>query len=133
MSCTSPFTRRTLLAAVYMASSLAVGANAYAGGTPGSSNFGGARIGGTGGYSGAYSGLPRGSSVISHGGTGFSIYSQQGVTRVIGVPGVSRRILLPQGGSTQVIGDGTGGARLFGAGGYHQIIGNHPLNVDDGP
>lgn len=26
-----------------------------------------------------------------------------------------------------------GGAHFFGAGGYHRIIGNRPLNVDNGP
>ena len=87
----------------------------------GTRSFGGARIGATGGYSG---GLGRGSSVISHGATGFSIYSQQGVTRVIGVPRVSRKLFLPNGRSALAIGDGRGGVSLSNAPGNHRIPGN---------
>jgi hypothetical protein len=96
-------------------------------------SFGSARVGGAASYSGSFGGLPRGSSVINHGGTGFSIYSQQGVTRVIGVPQVSRKILLPGGRSAQVTGDGSGGAYVFGAQGNHRILGNRRLFGNDGP
>ncbi len=99
----------------------------------GTSSFGGVRISGVGGYSGGIGGLPRGSSIITHRGTGFSIYSQRGVTRVIGQPRVSQRILLPDGGSALAIGDGRGGARLYGAPGNHRIFGNRRLFGDDGP
>ena len=98
-----------------------------------SSGFGGARIGATGGYSGGFTGLARGSSVISHGATGFSIYSQQGVTRVIGVPQVSRKIFLPNGNSARAIGDGRGGVSVSGAPGNHRIPGNRALFGKDGP
>ena len=101
--------------------------------TRGTGSFGSARVGGAASYSGSFGGLPRGSSVINHGSTGFSIYSQQGVTRVIGVPQVSRKILLPGGRSTQVIGDGSGGAYVFGAQGNHRILGNRRLFGNDGP
>ena len=114
-----------LLMSAWMA---AVGAQ-----SSGTGGFGGARIGATGGYSGGFSGLARGSSVISHGATGFSIYSQQGVTRVIGVPRVSRKILLPNGNSARAIGDGRGGVSVFGAPGNHRIPGNRPLFGNDGP
>ena len=100
-------------------------------------SFGSARLGGAGGYSkgfgGGFGGVPRGSSIISHGATGFSVYSQQGVTRVIGVPRVSRKILLPDGRSSHVIGDGKGGAYVFGAQGNHRILGNRRLFGNDGP
>ena len=102
-------------------------ASAQSSGTRG---FGGARIGASGGYSG---GLGRGSSVISHGATGFSIYSQQGVTRVIGVPRVSRKIFLPNGQSTRVIGDGRGGASVLGPLGNHRIFGDRPPTGNDSP
>ncbi len=106
----------------------------HAAGTGG--GFGAARIGGTGGYSnysGGFGSLRSGSSIIRHGGTGFSIYSQNGVTRVIGEPPVSKRILLPDGRSARMIGDGAGGAYLFGAPGNHRISGNRRLLGDDGP
>ena len=110
-----------------------IGLGAHAGGT---GSFGGARVGGMAGfsgYSGSFGGAPRGSSVINHQGTGFSIYSQRGVTRVIGEPQVSRKILLPDGRSARIIGDGKGGAYLFGAEGNHRILGNRRLFADDGP
>lgn len=116
---------------VLIMSSWMVAAGAQAGGTSG---FGSARLGGgVGSYSGGFGGLSRGSSIINHGGTGFSIYSQQGVTRVIGVPRVSRTILLPGGRSSRVIGDGKGGAYVFGAQGNHRILGNRRLIRNDGP
>lgn len=127
------YRRRLGIITVLMMGSWMLCAGAQAGGTIGTSSFGGARIGGMGGYSGGIGGLPRGSSVITHRGTGFSIYSQRGVTRVIGQPRVSKRILLPDGRSTLVIGDGRGGAYVFGAQGYHRILGNRRLFGDDGP
>jgi hypothetical protein len=108
---------------------------AHAAGTGGMGGFGAARIGGAGGYSsysGGFGGLRSGSSVIRHGTTGFSIYTQQGVTRVIGEPPVYRRILLPDGRSARVVGDGQGGASLYGAPGNHRIFGNRRLFGDDG-
>ena len=100
-------------------------ASAQSSGTRG---FAGARIGASGGYSG---GLGRGSSVIGHGATGFSIYSQQGVTRVIGVPRVSRKIFLPNGRSALAIGDGRGGISLSNAPGNHRILGGRQLLRND--
>ena len=112
-----------------------LGGSAYAAGT-GSSQFGGARVGGLSGYSGysgSLGGMRSSSSVIRHGTTGFSIYSQRGVTRVVGEPSVSKRLLLPDGSSARVIGDGTGGAYVFGAPGNHRILGNRSLPNDHGP
>ena len=109
---------------------------AGAGSTGSTGGFGAARIGGAGGYSsysGGFGGLRSGSSVIRHGGTGYSIYSQRGVTRVIGEPSVYKRILLPDGRSARMIGDGSGGATLYGAPGNHRILGNRRLFGDDGP
>ena len=71
--------------------------------------------------------------MINHGGTGFSIYSQQGVTRVIGVPQVSEKVFLPNGQSARVIGDGRGGASVFSAPGNHRILGSRRLLRNDGP
>ncbi len=126
--------RRLATISVLVVSSWMVAAGTQAGGTGG---FGSARLGGAGSYSGGFGGgfggLPRGSSVITHGTTGFSVYSQQGVTRVIGVPKVSKRILLPNGRSSRVIGDGKGGAYVFGAQGNHRIFGNRRLFGNDGP
>ena len=127
------FGRRLGTMTVLMLGSWMAGVSAQAGGTVGTGSFGSARLGGAGSYSGSFGGLPRGSSVINHGGTGFSIYSQHGVTRVIGVPKVSKRILLPGGGSAQVIGDGRGGATISGAPGNHRILGNRRLFGDGGP
>jgi hypothetical protein len=124
--------RRLGVTAVLIMASLTVATSAPAGGAGGTNSFGGARIGGVGGYSGANSGLSRGSSIINHGGTGFSIYSQSGVTRVIGQPKVSKKILLPDGSSTHVIADGTGGAYVFGIRGNHRILDNRRLFADDG-
>lgn len=104
-----------------------------AAGTVGTNSFGGVRIGTTGGFAGSRSGLPASTSVINHSGTGFSIYSQQGVTRVIGQPKVSRKILLTGGGSARATGDGNGGVYLFGAGGNHRLLGNSRLFAPDGP
>jgi len=122
----------TIIVLVGSAWMVAVGAQ-----TGGTGSFGSARLGGAGGYSkgfgGGFGGVPRGSSVISHGATGFSVYSQQGVTRVIGVPRVSRKILLPDGRSSHVIGDGKGGAYVFGAQGNHRVFGNRRLFGNDGP
>jgi len=126
--------RRPGTIAAMMLGSWIVGVSAQAGGTVGTSSFGGARVGGIGGfssYSGGFGGLPRGSSVINHGGTGFSIYSQRGVTRVIGQPQVSKKVLLPDGRSARVIGDGNGGAYVFGAPGNHRILGDRRLFGDD--
>jgi hypothetical protein len=112
------------------------GVHVHAGGSIGGGQFGGARIGGAGGYSGysgGLGGMQLRSSVIRHGNTGFSIYSQRGVTRVIGEPPVSRKILLPDGRSAQMIGDGSGGAYVFGSSGNHRIIGNRSVFGDDGP
>ena len=114
----------TIIVLVGSAWMVAVGAQ-----TGGTGSFGSARLGGAGGFGG----VPRGSSVISHGATGFSVYSQQGVTRVIGVPRVSRKILLPDGRSSHVIGDGKGGAYVFGAQRNHRIFGNRRLFGNDGP
>ena len=125
--------RRLALIIVLTVGAWMMGANTQAGGTLGTGSFGGARLGGAGGYSGGFGGLPRGSSIISHGGTGFSIYSQRGVTRVIGQPKVSRRILLPGGRSALAIGDGKGGSHVYGAPGNHRIFGNRRLFGDDGP
>ena len=125
--------RRLGTISVLIVSSWMIAAGAQAGGT---GSFGSARLGGAGSYSGGvggFAGLSRGSSVINHGGTGFSVYSQQGVTRVIGVPQVSRTILLPNRRSSHVIGDGKGGAYVFGAQGNHRIFGNRRLFGDDGP
>lgn len=120
---------------VWLMGSWMPGTSVHAAGS-GGGQFGGTRIGGVGGYSG-YSGgsggLRPGSSVIRHGNTGFSIYSQHGVTRVIGEPPVSKRILLPDGRSTRMIGDGSGGAYIFGSSGNHRIPGNRPLFGNDGP
>ena len=127
------YRRRLVIFTVLTMASWILCAGAQAGGAMGTSSFGGARISGVGGYSGGIGGLPRGSSIITHGGTGFSIYSQRGVTRVIGQPRVSQRILLPDGGSALAIGDGRGGARLYGAPGNHRIFGNRRLFGDDGP
>lgn len=104
-----------------------------AGGTVGTSGFGGVRVGTAGGVAGSRSGFPASTSVINHGGTGFSIYSQQGVTRVIGQPKVSRKILLTGGGSVRATGDSNGGVYLFGAGGNHRLLGNSRLFAPDGP
>lgn len=125
--------RRLGVTTLLMTGTLTVTASALAGGAVGTNSFGGARIGGASGYSGAFSGRPGGSSVINHGGTGFSIYSQHGVTRVIGQPKVSKKILLPDGTSTLVIGDGRGGADVFSARGNHRILANQRLFGDDGP
>jgi hypothetical protein len=128
--------RRLRIITVLTVGSWMMGVNAQAGGTIGTGSFGGARVGGIGvfsGYSAGFGGLPRGSSVINHGGTGFTIYSQRGVTRVIGQPQVSKKILLPDGRSAQMIGDGRGGAYIFGAPGNHRILGNRRLFGDDGP
>ena len=125
--------RRSSVTIMLMTGMLTVAAGALAGGTIGTSSSGGARLGGKSSYSGASSRLPMGSSVINHGATGFSIYSQRGVTRVIGQPKVSKKVLLPDGASTRVIGDGRGGAYVFGAGGNHRILGNRRLFGDDGP
>ena len=108
---------------------------AHAAGT-GAGHFGGTRIGVVGGYpslSGGFGGPRAGSSVIRHGNTGFSIYSQRGVTRVIGEPPVSKRILLPDGSSARLIGDGSGGAHLFGAPGNHRILGTRSALDEHGP
>lgn len=107
--------------------------SAHAAGTSGSTSFGGVRIGGAAtfsGYSGGFSGLRSGTSVIGHRGTGFSIYSQRGVTRVIGETPVSGNVLLPDGRRARVIGDGHGGARVYGAPGNHRILGNPRLFGD---
>ena len=122
--------RRSRTIGVLIVSSWMIAVSAQTGGT---GSFGSARLGGTGSYSGGFGGLPRGSSVISHGGTGFSIYSQQGVTRVIGVPQVSRKNLLPNRRSTQIIGDGRGGVYVLGAQGNHRILGNRRLFGNSGP
>jgi hypothetical protein len=118
----------TIVVLLMCASMAAV--NAQSNGTGG---FGSARIGATGGYTGGFGGQSRSSSVINHGGTGFSIYSQQGVTRVIGVPRVSRKIFLPNGQSTRVIGDGRGGASVLGPLGNHRIFGDRPPSGNDSP
>lgn len=125
--------RRLGVTLVLIMGSLAVAASAQAGGALGTNSYGGARIGGAYGYSRGHSGLPSGSSVINHPGTGFSIYSQRGVTRVIGQPKTSKNILLPDGSSARVIGDGRGGAYVFGAPGNHRILGNRRLFGHDGP
>lgn len=109
--------------------------SALAGGRIGGAGFGGARIGAPSagiGY-GAMGARPSSSSVIRHGSTGFSIYSQQGITRVIGDPGVSRNVRLPDGRSARVVGDGKGGATVYGPGGAQRIFGNGPLPLRDGP
>lgn len=108
---------------------------AHAAGT-GAGHFGGARIGVVGGnsiFSGGFGSPRSGSSIIRHGNTGFSIYSQRGVTRVIGEPPVSKRILLPDGNSARLIGDGSGGAYLFGAPGNHRILGTRSAFDEHGP
>jgi hypothetical protein len=134
MNTHGPSRRRLGTIGVLIVSSWMLAAGAQAGGT---GSFGSARLGGAGNYSGSFGGgfggLSRGSSVINHGGTGFSVYSQQGVTRVIGMPQVSRTILLPNGRSSRVIGDGKGGAHVFGAQGNHRIFGNRRLFGNDGP
>ena len=75
---------------IWLLGSWFLGVSAHAAGA-GGGNFGGARVGGMSGYSGysgGFGGIRSGSSVIRHGNTGFSIYSQRGVTRVIGEPPV---------------------------------------------
>ena len=112
-----------------------LGVHAHAAGSIGGGQFGGARIGGVGAYSGYSGGLGSTrtpSSVVRHGSTGFSIYTQRGVTRVIGEPSVSKKILLPDGRSAQMIGDGSGGAYIFGSSGNHRILGNRSLFSNDG-
>ena len=119
--------------AVVLAGACSLATGVLAGGTGSTGSFGGARIGSGGafsGYSGSLGGTRPGSSVIRHGGTGFSIYSQRGVTRVIGEPTVSKRVLLPDGRSARVIGDSDGGARVYGAPGNHRILGNPRLFGD---
>lgn len=109
--------------------------SALAAGT-GGGGLGGARVGATGvysGYAGGFGGPRTGASIIRHGSTGFSIYSQRGVTRVIGEPPVSKTILLPGRERARIVGDGTGGAYLFGAPGNHRILGNRPVFDDHGP
>ncbi len=123
------YRRRLVVITVLTMGSWMLCAGTQAGGT---SNVGGARISGMGSYSGGIGGLSRGSSVITHRGTGFSIYSQHGVTRVIGQPQVTKRILLPGGRSALAIGDGRGGATIYGAPGNHRILGNRRLFGDDG-
>ena len=119
-----------VIVVVLLVSAWMVAASAQSSGARG---FGSARIGMTGGYSGGFGGAARGSSVISHGATGFSIYSQQGVTRVIGVPRVSRKIFLPNGRSARAIGDGRGGVSLSGPRGNHRILGDRQLLRNNGP
>ena len=114
----------SLVASVFLAIACV---NARAGGTVGTTGFGGARIGA------GFGGISASSSVIRHGGTGFSIYSQQGVTRVIGTPQVSRNILLPDGQRVRIVGDGKGGAHVFGPRGSQRILGNPRLFAGDGP
>ena len=80
---------------------------------------GGAGSGGVAGAGGSLSG----SSVISHGSAGFSIYNGQGVTRVIGGPPQRSSVQLPDGRSARIVGDGRGGAYLLGAPGNHWIPG----------
>lgn len=123
--------RRIATVAVLLAGSFVV--TAHSAGASGGGSFGGARIGGAGtisGYSGGITGLRPGSSVIGHRGTGFSIYSQRGVTRVIGETPVSKNVLLPDGRRARVIGDGHGGSQVFGAPGNHRILGNPRLFGD---
>lgn len=115
---------------VLVAGLLAVAA--HAAGTSGG-GFGGGRIGGAGTFSGfsrGFTGPQPGSSVIGHQGTGFSIYSQQGVTRVIGEAPVSKSVLLPDGRRARVIGERHGGSQVFGATGNHRILGNPRLFGD---
>lgn len=116
-----------LLAAIFFAMAAT---NARAGGTVGTTGFGGARIGTAGG---SFGGIGRSTSIIRHGDTGFSIYSQQGVTRVIGTPKVSKNVRLPDGRSTRVIGDGNGGAQTFGPRGSQRVFGNPRLLDGDDP
>ena len=124
--------RQLIVLCAWLTGSFLLVVSAHGAGT-GGGHFGGARVGGYPGYSGGF-GAPRsGSSIIRHGGTGFSIYSQRGVTRVIGEPPVSKRILLPDGKSARIVGDGTGGAYVFGAPGNHRILGNPAPFGDHGP
>ena len=124
--------RSTGVSMVVLLGLLLTGAEGQAGGAVGSNGFGGARIAPVGGFSGSHSGLPPSTSIINHGGTGFSIYSQQGVTRVIGQPTVSRKIPLTGGGSARATGDGNGGVYVFGPGGNHRLLGNSRLFAPDG-
>lgn len=60
-----------------------------------------------------------GSSVISHGSAGFSIYNGPNVTRVIGAPPQRTSVPLPDGRNARLAGDGHGGVHLLGAPGNH--------------
>jgi hypothetical protein len=133
MSRTRAFRWKICFLVTWLLGAWAIFAPVHAAGT---GHFGGARIGGMGAYSSLSGGVgsPRsGSSIIRHGGTGFSIYSQRGVTRVIGEAPVSKRILFPDGKSARVIGDGSGGAYVFGAPGNHRLLGTRSAFDDHGP
>lgn len=118
-----PHRRRTGIAILAAAAAALAGGPAQAGGGVGTSSFGGARIGAPGAGFEGIGRAPAATSVIRHGDTGFSIYSQRGITRVIGTPPVSRTVRMPDGGTTRVMGDGRGGAWVLGAGGNHRLIG----------
>ena len=118
--------RRRAIALLATMITVLAGTNAQAGGGTGTTSFGGARVGASGLGLGGIGRAPGATSIIRHGDTGFSIYSQQGVTRVIGTPGVSRTVRMPDGSTTRVIGDGKGGAYVFGSGGNHRLIGPGP-------
>lgn len=124
--------RTALLSLVVAGAAALLATQVQAGGRIGTHGFGGLPSG-TPGANPAWVGrAPYASSIIRHGGTGFSIYSQQGVTRVIGEPGVSRNVLLPNGQNARVVGDGRGGARVFGPGWNHRLIGA-PSGARDRP
>ena len=93
-----------------------------------------ANAAGVGGFSSGVAGSGgslSGSSVISHGSAGFSVYSGRGVTRVIGGPPQRVGVPLPDGRSARLVGDGRGGAYLLGAPGNHWIPGPNTNPLPD--
>lgn len=116
--------------ALYALSSAAMLPNARAdgiGATGGTGGFGSTGSIGRLSGRGARAGSLRGGSLINHGGAGYSIYSQRGVTRTMTPPAASGKIYHPGGTSTLVIGDGAGGAHVYGPGVTHRVFGDAPV------
>ena len=102
--------------------------------------FGGASGGGFGSMGGASSSGfhgrsvgSRGSTAISDGTGGFTIYSQQGTSRYIDSPGAPGTVYHPDGSSSQVIEDGSGNLNVYGPQGTHKIFRDTPDTAGDRP
>jgi hypothetical protein len=94
-----------------------------AGGAGSVGSFG--SFGGSSTYGATAGGLSRGSSVIRSG-TGFSVYSQRGVTRHHGPPPVSTRLYHGDRSSSRVVGDGRGGGYVYGPQVTHRLFPESP-------